>query len=293
MDSPKVTLEKPLAKPPLPVLLLRHAELQFRKATSGLRALPDFIIAGAQKCGTSSLHNYLVQHPRLLAASIKEVHFFDGGLDPGWDKYADGESLYRSYFPLRSTVKKKNALCFEASPDYLFNPLAAERMATLVPDARIIVLLRDPVERAISHYFHELRRGRESQPIEQAFALEDERIGSAIKNGNYKDTRFINLSYKTRGRYAEQLQRLFNYFPRENVKIFEAESFYENPMNVICSVLDFVDMDVSHSKIDVKPIGKGGNKTNVPVGVRESLHEYFSEHNRSLAEMVQGGFRWL
>ena len=173
MNSSRVTLERPLVKPPLPELVRRRIELKLRKATSGMRALPDFIIAGAQKCGTSSMHQYLTQHPRLLAGSIKEIHFFDGGLDPVWDKYAEGEALYRSYFPLRSTVRQKRALCFEASPDYMFNPAAAERMARMVPDAKIVVLLRDPVERAISHYFHELRRGRESEDIETAGGKSD------------------------------------------------------------------------------------------------------------------------
>ena len=240
MNSPKVTLERPLARPPLPELIRRRVALKLRKATSGMRALPDFIIAGAQKCGTSSMHQYFTHHPRLLAGSIKEIQFFNGGLDPVWDKYAEGEALYRSYFPLRTTVHRKAALCFEASPDYIFSPKAAARMARVVPDAKIVVLLRDPVERAISHYFHELRRGRESADIETAFAREEERLAPAMAAENFKDTAFINLSCKLRGRYAEQLERLYAHYPRDQVLVLEAEGFFEDPLSVMRKVLDFV-----------------------------------------------------
>jgi len=272
--------------------MLRHAQLRMRQATSHLRALPDFVIAGAQKCGTSSMHQYFTQHPRLLAASIKEVHYFDGGLDPRWDKYADGERLYRSYFPFRATTYIMKAQCFEASPCYIFNPLAVERMARTVPNAKIIVLLRDPVERAISHYFHELRRGRETECIEVALASEEERLAPALASGNYKDTRFINLSYKARGRYAEQLTRLFKYFDRDKVLVLEAEKFFETPMEVMCEVLSFIGVERFPRPINVQPAGAGANKTSVPSGVRESLRSYFSESNQALTALVGRPFRW-
>lgn len=293
MISPKVTLDRPLARPPLPELLRRRLALHWRKATSGLRSLPDFIIAGAQKCGTSSMHQYFTQHPRLLAGSVKEVHFFDGGLDPAWDKYAEGEKLYRSYFPLRSLVKKKQALCFEASPEYIFNPPAVERMARMVPDARIVILLRDPVERAISHYFHERRRGRETCDIDMAFAQEDARLAPAVATGNYKDTRFINLSYKTRGLYAQQLERLFRVYPRERVLVLEAERFFEDPMTVMKEVLDFVGADPFPHVIDVKPTGVGSNKSKVAPEIHAQLQAYFAEPNRQLAELLGQRFRWM
>lgn len=292
MNSPKVTLERPLVKPPLPELFRRRIELKLRMATSGIRALPDFIIAGAQKCGTSSMHQYFTQHPRLLAGSIKEVHFFDGGLDPLWDKYSGGEALYRSYFPLRATVRQKKALCFEASPDYIFNPMAAERMADMVPDAKIVVLLRDPVERAISHYFHELRRGRETENIETAFALEESRIAPALAQGNFKDTRFINLSYCLRGHYADQLERLFAHYPREQVLVLEAESFFEDPLVGMGQVLEFVGMEGFPYPVDVKPTGTGGNKKQIPEGLRDMLKLRFDAPNRRLADLLEREFRW-
>lgn len=292
MNSPKVTLERPLVRPPLPELIRRRIALKLRKATSGMRALPDFLIAGAQKCGTSSMHQYFIQHPRLLAGSIKEIHFFDGGLDPVWDKYAEGEALYRSYFPLRSTVRQKRALCFEASPNYIFSPVVAKRMAGTVPDAKIVVLLRDPVERAISHYFHERRRGRENEDMETAFAREEERLSPAIAQGNFKDPKFINLSYQLRGDYADQLERLFAHYPREQVQVLEAERFFENPMAVLREVLEFVGMEDFPHQIDVKPTGTGGNKKQVPERIYKMLRSRFHVPNRKLADLVGQEFRW-
>lgn len=292
MNSPKVTLERPLVRPPLPELVRRRISLKLRKATSAMRVLPDFIIAGSQKCGTSSMHQYFTQHPRLLAASIKEVHFFDGGLDPIWDKYADGERLYRSYFPLRTVAQKKSALCFEASPDYIFNPLAAERMAAMMPKLKLVVLLRDPVERAISHYFHELRRGRETEDIETAFALEESRTMPALINSDFKDPRFINLSYQLRGDYADQLERIFDHFPREQVLILEAESFFEDPMEGMRQVLDFVGMEYFPVPISVAPTGTGGNKKQISERVRSLLEERFAAPNRKLVELLDRDFRW-
>lgn len=293
MIQKTVSLERPLVRPPLPELLRRRVVLKLRKATAGLRALPDFVIVGAQKCGTSSMHQYLLQHPRLMPAAIKEVHFFDGGLDPVWDKYAEGEPLYRSYFPLRSAVSKVKGKCFEASPDYMFSPVAPARMARMIPDAKLVILLRDPVERAISHYFHERRRGRETEDIARAFALEEERLAPALASGNYKDTRFINLSYKARGRYAEQLARIFAHFPRENVLVLEAEGFFEDPGAGMRQVLDFVGMTPFPHGIDSKPTGTGSNKTTVPDHVRADLQACFTEPNRALADMLGRRFRWM
>jgi len=292
MNAPKVSIERPLAQPPLPELMLKHLQLRLRRATSPLRALPDFVIAGAQKCGTSSMHQYFVQHPRLLAASVKEVHFFDGGLDPKWDKYAEGESLYRSYFPLRATVRRAAALCFEASPNYIFSPLAAERMARMLPDARFVILLRDPVERAISHYFHEVRRGRETKDIDTAFALEEERLAHAYATGEYKDPRFINLSYTARGRYAGQLEHLFRHVARDRVLVLEAETFFESPMAVMKEVLDFVGMEAFPHPIDIRPTGTGGNKASVPEGLRERLKDHFAGPNRALTTLLGRSFSW-
>jgi hypothetical protein len=177
----------------------------YRQATWRRRILPDFIIIGAMKSGTSSLFAYLSQHPQLYPSCKKEVHFFDGGLNPKIDTFEKGQAWYRAHFPLTSKMSI-DSKTFEASPLYIFNPLAPKRIFDLVPNVKIIAVLRNPIERAISHYFHEKRKNRESLPIYEALLNEEKRLEPVIKRKDYKNRIFIDYSYKTRGLYKEQLE---------------------------------------------------------------------------------------
>src|SRR5436189_26280 len=125
-----------------------------------MRPLPDFLILGAQKAGTTALYAYLRWHPQVTGPSFKEVSFFDR-------HYARGERWYRAHLPVR-----RRAVVGEASPSYLFHPLAPERVARMLPEARLIALLRNPVDRAFSHYQHEVALGREQLSFEDALAGE-------------------------------------------------------------------------------------------------------------------------
>src|SRR6187397_1377370 len=134
---------------------VRNAVWTWGRATSSLRALPDFLILGAQKAGTTALYSYLRRHPAIVGPSWKEVSFFDR-------HYARGEAWYRGNFPtrLRHALAERRAharaIAGEASPSYVFHPSAPERVAALVPDARLIALVRNPIDRALSHYHHEV-----------------------------------------------------------------------------------------------------------------------------------------
>ena len=256
-------------------------------------AHPGFVIVGCQKGGTSSLHRYLVQHERLFPADIKEVHFFDGGLDQAWDKYAEGEPLYRSYFPKRREVAEVDGPAFEASPCYMFNPLAPARMAQLVPDAKLVALLRDPVERAISHYFHEVRRGRESLDILDALEAESARLAGPVADGDYKDPRWINQSYVTRGRYAEQLARLFEHFDRDRVLVVESGEFFSDPARTVQRVLSFVGIGEAALPINYRPVGVAENKNEVPRDVYDFLAKAFRDADLALADLLERRPSWM
>ncbi|MGZ9225178.1 MAG: sulfotransferase family protein [Anaerolineales bacterium] len=175
----------------------------YRYATWRIRPLPDFIIIGAQKAGTTSLHAYLSQHPQFLKPYEKEVHFFDGGLDPDLDNYKKGQAWYRAHFPFRRNGSASRV--FEASPLYIFNPLVPDRMFDLLPEVKIVAILRHPTERAISHYFHEKQRGYESLPIMEALLEEERRMEAALQSKDYKNYSFIHHSYTSRGHYKEKL----------------------------------------------------------------------------------------
>ena len=140
-----------------------------------MRPLPDFLVIGAQKSGTTSFFHYIAQHPKIFDHKAKELHFFDL-------HYGRGAAWYRSQFPLLASVKK-DSLVGEATPYYLCHPHAPKRIHGLVPDVKLIVLLRDPVDRAISHYFHEVKKGRETLSIDEAMMARTENNSACRSRG--------------------------------------------------------------------------------------------------------------
>ena len=255
------------------------------------RTLPDFLIVGAQKSGTSSLFTYLSQHPQLVGSSRKEVHFFDGGLEPEVDSFQNGESWYRSYFPLKEELDK-NQLTFEASPLYLFNPLVAKRIHQLLPKAKIIAVLRNPTERAISQYFHEQALGFETLSMKEAFKQEESRIHDAFNTKNYKDSQFIHATYKSRGRYKEQLERYYCYYDRRKLLILESEDLFKRTTDTLKKVYEFlgVNQDYILQNKSAKNVSK--NRVTVDDSVYEYLNTYFEPHNHALYELLGVDFNW-
>lgn len=264
---------------------------KYRQITWSNRFLPDFIIIGAQKSGTTSLYDYLSQHPQLRPSYKKEVHFFDGGLDPNVDNFKKGEAWYRSNFPLKRNTGN-NQKAFEASPLYIFNPLAPQRISELIPKVKLIAVLRNPVERAISHYFHEKRKGFESLPIMQALKAEDERLKPVIDKQDYKNNIFIHHSYKNRGLYHEQLKRYLNYFPMSNILVINSETLFMQPHDTLRRVFQFVDVDAEFTINDIEPRNVGSNRIEIDPEAYEYLEDYFQPHNQDLYELVGKNYGW-
>jgi hypothetical protein len=263
------------------------------------RALPDFLIIGAQKSGTSSLYRYLAQHPQIRASDPKEVHYFDGGLDAGIDSYARGEGWYRSHFPLLSDVAPGQKV-FEASPLYLLHPLAPERIAAVVPHAKLIAVLRNPVDRALSHYFHnvrnnDLRKNREELPPREAMAAEEARLAGPIARGDYRDEAYRAFSYKARGRYLEQIERYWAHFPRENLLALRAEDLFANPAGTVRRVFDFLELDTAPgNNIDYRPQNVGRNSAIASVDplALADLEAHFAPLNQALGAALGEDFGW-
>ena len=264
---------------------------QARRATWASRALPSFLIIGAQKCGTTSLYDYLTEHPQLWDAYIKEVHFFDGGLNPAIDDFEKGESWYRANFPFKDAMEEQEHT-FEASPLYLFNPLAPQRIHGLIPNTRLIAILRNPTERAISHYFHEKRHHREPLDIADAMDAEEKRLAPKLKNKDYKSETFIHLSYKSRGLYLEQLERFLDYFPRENLLVLESETFFQDPKATLHQVCKFVDIDPNYQFKNLKPRNIAPNRVKVTAEVYNYLDSYFEPHNQRLYDFLGEKYTW-
>ena len=263
----------------------------YRIATSSARILPHFIIIGAQKSGTTSLFHYLSQHPSLVPSRIKGVHFFDGGLDAAVDNFKKGPAWYRSQFPLGRSISKFDKV-YEASPEYIFNPLVAKRMSSLIPNVRLVAILRNPTERAISHYFHNRRKGNNSLPAFEALQAEEGRLNNAIEKSDFKSFEYIRYSYKKRGIYGEQLKRYFEEFSVANVLVLDSESFFARPADTLRRVCNFLDVDDSFSFDEIGPLNVGTNRDAVDPGIYEYLGDYFRPHNEALYELIGRDFGW-
>jgi hypothetical protein len=265
----------------------------FWRATAPARVLPRFLIIGAQKAGTSSLYEYLTAHPGIPRAATKEVHYFDLN-------YFRGERWYRAHFPTRAAAARHRARGVdlapgEASPYYLFHPLAADRVRETLPDVKLIVLLRDPIKRALSHYHHEVAMGRETLPLEEALEREPARLAGeaerVMADPRYPGTALQTFSYLSRGRYAEQLERWFAHFDRDRFLIMDAGELYGDPQGTVDRVCAFVG--VAPQPV---PAGEAWGARGYPrpsPELLERLRSYYAPHNARLSDLLEADWEWL
>ena len=254
------------------------------RVTAPLRMLPGFLIVGAQRCGTTSMYRALSSHPAVRKAVLhKGVHYFDMNYDRGigW---------YRAHFPLAAhpLVAQTGHLTFESSPYYMFHPLAAERIAADLPGVKLIVLVRDPVERAYSAHAHELARGYENEPFERAIELEPDRLDGEAERiaaaPGYLSHSHQHHAYLARGRYVEQLDRLERLFGRDRICVADSGDFFGEPEPVYDGVLDFLGL-TRHGY----PVFERHNarpRSPIPENLRARLDEYFRPFDERLT-------RWL
>lgn len=186
-------------------------------------ALPTFLIVGAPRAGSTSLAAYLGAHPDIFMVPQKELHFFNGRFERGLDWYAD-------HFRDRADAAQWG----EATPSYLYNPVAVERMGRTVPEAKLIVLLRDPVERAYSHFW--LNRWRGIEPLDFDAALRAERGRLDATPGD------LRRAYFEMGRYADQLERVYRWYPRDQVLCLDFGKLVSDPREVVLQSCRFLDV---------------------------------------------------
>ncbi|WP_256759521.1 sulfotransferase domain-containing protein [Cohnella sp. WQ 127256] len=246
--------------------------------------MPDFVIIGAQKAGTTSLYHYLNQHPVIAGAVVKEVHYFDLNYDKP-------REWYLQFFP--SLLEKKRRLTGEASPYYLFHPLAARRLRETLPDAKIIVILRNPIDRAYSHYHHSVRNLGETLTFEQAIACEEVRLMGMLEKFR-EDPYYFNEShqhhsYLSRGIYVDQLEEWHRYCPSEKILILSFEDFFGGLPDSMRKVTDF--LGVQPYEFQYKPLNVGRYEE-ISTVTRKHLQAYFAPHNERLYRMLERGFDW-
>ena len=266
---------------------LASPRLWYRQFTSHRRGLPQFIIAGAQKAGTTSLFAYLAEHPQCAASLTKEVHYFD-------QSFERGEGWYRMHFPVADNDAAPRA-CFESSPYYMFDPRVPQRVHDLLPGVRLIFLLRNPVSRAYSHYQHSVRRGREILSFTEALAAEPVRLAGQherlLADPQSQSDLHRNYSYAARGFYAEQLADWLRYFPREQMLIVQAERMFKQPRDVFADVLAFLELE-SWVPREFGSENTGRYTEPMSEAARDRLTRQFAEPNERLFDLLGVRYDW-
>ena len=247
---------------------------------------PDFLIIGAQKCGTSSLFHYLRQHPDLNLPTLKEIQFFTLDYSRGW-------KWYKNQFPHKLFFSRK--LTGEASPYYLFHPLVPERVAHHLPGVKLIVMLRNPVDRAYSHFWHEKKFKTESlDSFEEAIANEHARISEEeqklINNRIMVSQPYRSFSYLSRGMYYKQISDWLRFYPIRQMHFINSEKFFENPETQLAELYQFLGIR------QIIPVNLTPQNTNtypaLKAEIRERVALNFIEDSKKLSELLGDKFIW-
>ena len=271
----------------------RETYTRMASLTAAWRPLPDYLVIGAARAGSTSLYEYLIQHPAVLPALVKEVHFFTAS-------YARGAGWYRAHFPIglrRAMVARRQgvALTGEATPYYLFDPRAPNRIRQLLPSVRLLAVLRDPVQRAVSHYQHERRLGVETLSLAEAIDAEEGRLDGAedverLDMDGALQFRHQHFGYLARGRYAEQLQRYLAQFPASQLMVVRSEDLFEQPEATYAKVLHFLGLPEWSLPRYARFNASRGMTPDPHLDAR--LRSYFEPHNAALARLIGREMSW-
>ncbi len=246
------------------------------KTALHLGRLPDFLIVGTQKGGTTTLFELLRLHPAVKLPFVKESHFFS-------EDFHLGPHYYRSCFPMQLPFLK-NKPTGESTPQYLFHQATPERVKALVPNAKIILLLRNPVRRAFSHYKHNLRKKREPLSFPEAIKAEEQR--TSLSDNNLK-----HYSYVKRGIYLPQLKRWMEHFDRKNILILSSEDFFSDTEANWKTILSFLNLPYS-PLASTKIFNKTTIDQQMDESVKEQLFTFFQPHNEALFNFLGQEYDW-
>jgi hypothetical protein len=199
--------------------------------------VPGYLVVGTKRGGSTSIAQWISQHPEVAPCrSNKGTHYFDVNHGRGW-------SWYLSCFP---PATGQHRLTGEASPYYMFHPLAPERIARELPDVKLVVSLREPVARAWSHHQYETQQGYEDRPFAEALELEESRLAGEEerlrRDPSYESFAHRHHAYLRRGHYAEQLERLYELFDPAQVLVLRSESMFTDPHGELARVWEFLGL---------------------------------------------------
>lgn len=269
-------------------------------ATAGDRPLPDFLIIGCKRGGTTSLFNYLVQHPGILrmyplSRGLKSTDYF-------FKRRGHSVRWYRSHFPserYRNRLRSKlgyRALAGEASPYYVWDPRVAAKVRDVAPDVKCILLLRDPVKRAWSHYQERRENHVEPLTFAQAIEAEDARLEGELEamlaDSEYYSETHDFYSYRRRGDYAPQIRNWLDNFPREQLLIIYAEDLYRNTAETFGQVCDFLDLPRVAMATTEGYNSMPGSRDVPPPDVVEALRDFYGPLQADVEALVGRPAPW-
>jgi len=282
----------------------RAAVHAYGEGTSRWRPDPEFLIIGAKRGGSTSTYFDLLRHSRVSplfprpdhlpkATATKGIHYFD-------THYDRGERWYRAHLPSRFARDRQaraaggDVITGEASPYYLFHPAAAERAARLLPGAKILAVLRDPVYRAHSHWKERRRNGVEELSFADALAAEDERIGD-VEDRLRTDPSFTSyaheqLSYARQSEYDVGLERWYAQYPAAQIKVIASEDYYADPQAALDEVFEFLDLPPERVASGEVRNAAGGD--DLEPAIRDALAARFAPHNDRLEQLTGRRFDW-
>jgi hypothetical protein len=270
----------------------RGAQFEVRRMIGRPGAMPHFIVIGAQKAGTSSLFAYLKQHTQIVRPIFKEPYYFDR-------EYHRGLNWYGCNFPARSAIERLNDtrgrphLTFEATATYVFDARVPRRIAADIEARKFIVLLRDPVDRAISAYWHACRMGRETRTLDDALKLECEwyEAERAFEGGNGPQPKRAPPKplYLRRGIYAESISAWQSVFPKDSLLVLQSERMFADPAGVMARVFAFLDLAPADG-IDFEPQNVGHYENTDDA--REMLRAFYRPHNQALNRLCGTAMDW-
>ncbi|MGI9609854.1 MAG: sulfotransferase family protein [Acidimicrobiia bacterium] len=255
--------------------LAGYASRAYRRLTSPIRALPDFLLIGGMRCGTTSVTSWLKLHPEVGGSTVREVHYFD--------RYYDrGTNWYRSHFDYRKTRR----LTFEKSASYMLVPGTAGRAAALLPDARLVAIVREPAQRAWSHYRWRSNNGNESRTFREA--VESELSGPLVTPSYPSDRQ--DMPYVAAGRYASQLAPWIESYGPESLLIIDSHRLFEDPEPQLKRLCDHIGLDrgvAPFVRRNQSPAEKPDS------GIIRLLREHYAESDRRLADMMGESPSWV
>lgn len=257
---------------------------KLKKDTSSNNILPTFLIIGAQKCGTTTLFENMMKHPNIVRTSRKEVAYFS------WN-FNKGIEWYKKIFPMVSD--QSTVITGEATTNYIWHPLTPKRVKKILPNAKIIIILRNPIDRAYSQYQMSFSKGKETLSFEDAIKCEEDRLrgerNKIISNENFDSFEYRYHSYLTRGKYVYQIKEWMKYFPRDQFLVLLTNDLAEKSDEVYKKVFRFLDLSQLEMNYDY---ACKGNYQEMNLSTRKMLIKYFKPYNENLRQFLKIDIDW-